>query len=118
MTETFGSLLVWAPRLLGIAVCLFLGTFALDAFGETRSLRASLSDFMIHLVPSLALLALVAIAWRRPWVGAAAFLSLGLAYAFMAQRVDWILVISGPLCVVGLLFLWSWWHSDALQRTA
>jgi hypothetical protein len=50
----------------------------------------------------------VAVAWRRPWIGAAAFLLLAAAYALTVPgRLDWILVISGPLFLVGMLYLWS-----------
>jgi hypothetical protein len=97
-----GRALVWAPRILGIAVALFIGVFALDAIGEGS--RA----ILLHLVPTLVLLLAVLLAWDRPWVGALVFSALAVAYAAtVPARPDWILVISGPLLVVGLLFLWS-----------
>lgn len=101
MTAT-GRALVWAPRILGIAVSLFIGVFALDALGEGP--RA-----ILHLVPTFVLLLAVLLAWHRPWVGAVVFSALSVGYAAtVPDRPDWILVISGPLLVVGLLFLWSW----------
>jgi len=40
---------------------------------------------------------------------AAAFIALAVIYAVMVRgRVDWMAAISGPLLVVGLLFLASW----------
>lgn len=102
MTGT-GRALVWAPRILGIAVALFIGVFALDALGE--GLRA----ILLHLVPTFVLLLTVLLAWQRPWVGALVFSALAVVYAAtVPERPDWILVISGPLLAVGLLFLWSW----------
>ena len=102
MTAT-GRALVWAPRILGIAVALFIGVFALDALGEGP--RAML----LHLVPTFVLLLAVLLAWHRPWVGAVVFSALSVGYAAtVPDRPDWMLVISGPLLVVGLLFLWSW----------
>jgi uncharacterized membrane protein YgaE (UPF0421/DUF939 family) len=98
-----GRALVWAPRILGIAVALFIGVFALDALGEGP--RA----ILLHLVPTFVLLLAVFLAWHRPWVGALVFVALAVVYAAtVPARPDWILVISGPLLVVGLLFLWSW----------
>ena len=95
--------LVWAPRILGIAVALFIGVFALDALGEGP--RA----ILLHLVPTFVLLLAVLLAWQRPWVGALVFSALAVVYAAtVPARPDWILVISGPLLVVALLFLWSW----------
>jgi hypothetical protein len=98
-----GRALVWAPRILGIAVAFFIGVFALDALVEGP--RA----ILLHLVPTFVLLLAVFLAWHRPWVGALVFVALAVVYAAtVPARPDWILVISGPLLVVGLLFLWSW----------
>ena len=109
------TLRVWAPRVLGLLVCVFLGLFALDAFSGGRGL-AALPDFLVHLIPSLLLLAVVAAAWRHPWVGGLAFMAMAVGYAWMARgHTDWIVVISGPLMVVGALFVWSWW-SEAHQH--
>ena len=106
-------MLLWAPRIAGILVAGFLGLFALDAF-EGQSLLLGLAAFAIHLIPSLLVLAAVAAAWKFEWVGGVAFLGLALAYAIMVRwRLDWIAVISGPLAIVGLLFLIAWHrHAD------
>lgn len=107
MTEGLKRVLVWLPRLLGIAVAVFLGMFALDAFGSGEPLASALGDFAIHLLPAGTVLAVVAIAWRYPWVGAIAFVGLAVAYAAAVRRLDWIAAISAPLLFVGLLFLVS-----------
>lgn len=108
MNKTSATLLLWSPRVAGILVACFLGLFALDAF-EHQSVVAALPDFAIHLIPSLLVLAAVAIAWKFEWVGAVAFLGLAIAYAVMVrQRLDWIAVVSGPLAVVGALYLIAW----------
>jgi hypothetical protein len=105
--------LLWAPRVLGIAVSLFLALFALDAFAPGQSFLQGLAGFAIHLVPSMVLLVVVALSWRREWIGGIVFVSLGVLYAVGAIRrdhLDWALVISGPLVVTGGLYLWSWWN--------
>jgi hypothetical protein len=105
-------LLVWAPRVLGIALTLFIAMFALDSFGEGKSIWRALGDFAIHLIPAFVMLAVVVASWRRPWIGGLVFIVLAVLYAMsVPSRPDWILVISGPLIVVGFLFLWSWWTS-------
>jgi len=98
------SVVTWGPRLLGFAMAAFLGLFALDAFDAGPS-AAALPDFAIHLLPAL-LVALVAGAgWKHPWLGAVGFGVLAAAYAIAdPYRLDWILVISGPLAVVAILF--------------
>lgn len=97
---------MWIARTLAIGVSLFLATFALDAWDPQRRVAERLVDAAIHLIPSALVLAIVIAAWRRPWVGGVAFLSLALAYAISVNfRPDWILAISGPLLTVGLLYL-------------
>jgi len=101
--------LVWLPRIFGIATSLSIGLFALDAFSG-RTFVEGLPGFIIHLVPSMFLLAIVALSWRREWIGAVVFGMLAIAYALsVPTRPDWMLAISGPLVVTAGLFLLSWW---------
>lgn len=107
----------WAPRVVGILVALFLGLFALDSF-TGKSLLEGLAGFAVHLIPTYIVLAVIAVAWRHEWVGALAFLALAVTYGVMVRwRMDWVAVISGPLVVVGLLFLASWIHRPPMEGT-
>lgn len=110
--------LLWNARILGIAVSLFLGLFALDAFEPGTPLGRALISVAIHLVPALGVLAIVALCWDRPWMGGVAFVVLAAVYAVTVRfRPDWVLVISGPLLIVGVLFLWSWRHQRQLTAS-
>jgi hypothetical protein len=111
MARTFGRLSLWIPRILGFGLCVFIGLFALDAFAGGASGEAVLA-FAIHLIPALALLVLVALSWRREWIGGIGFVALAAAYAASVGRghPDWVLVISGPLFMVGLSYFWTWRH--------
>lgn len=107
MTALAPRLAYWAPRVLGLLTAAFLGLFALDAFAG-RSFREGLGEFIIHLAPAALLLALVAISWRYERFGAGVFFLLALGYALMVNwRLDWVAAVSGPLVLVGLLFLVS-----------
>jgi hypothetical protein len=111
MDRSAGKLLLWSPRILGILVALFIGLFALDA------LAVGILPFLIHLIPTVALLIVVALAWRWPWVGGVVFVALALLYGVQARgHLDWILIIGSPLLVVGVLFVASWRYL-ARQRT-
>jgi len=114
MTIISQKILLWGPRIAGLLVAAFLALFALDAFNESSSFVAALPAFAIHLMPSLLVLAVVVIAWRFEWIGAIAFIALAILYAMMVRgRLDWIVAISGPLALVGVLFLVSWRrHAD------
>ena len=119
MTLRSGALLLWCPRVLGILVCLFLSLFALDAFSGSKSVGQGVTDFFIHVAPMLALLGVVALSWRWEWVGGSVFTALAPTYAYVVrQHLSWILVVSGPLFLVGILFLWSWMQHRRLHGTA
>lgn len=109
MSKTTVNLVLWSPRIVGILVSLFIGMFALDAFSEGKPLFQALPDFAIHLIPAFVLLAIVVASFRWPWIGAITFIGLAVLYAVTMSRgrLDWMLTISGPLLVVGALFLWS-----------
>jgi hypothetical protein len=116
MTRTIDRLVWWGPRISGLAVAGFLSLFALDAFSGTTSAFEALPAFAIHLIPSMLVLVVVAIAWRFEWIGAIAFMALAALYAVMVRgRVDWVAAISGPLIMVGVLFLVSWRHRADLH---
>jgi hypothetical protein len=100
MRLRFAAWLRRAPHVLGFLVCLFLALFALDSTGVV--------DALMHLTPVALLLAILAAGWRWPWLGAAGFLGVAVAYAIAAwQHPSWVAVISGPLAVVGVLFVLS-----------
>jgi hypothetical protein len=108
-------LLLWSSRILGIAVSVFLSLFALDAFEPGLPLARALPGFAIHLLPAAVILMIVALSWHRPWIGGVAFVLLAAAYAMTVNfRLDWVLAISGPLLIAGVLFLWSWRHQRQL----
>ncbi len=86
--------------LLGGLASLFVGSFALDATGAV--------DTLVHLVPMALVLGMLAVAWRWPTVGGAAFIAAAGAYALAAwDHPTWIAVIAGPLLAVGVLFVLS-----------
>jgi hypothetical protein len=109
-------LVLWSPRILGILVSVFIGMFALDAFSPEKPIVEALPDFFIHLIPALTVLGLVALSWRREWIGGLACIALAVMYALSvgSRHADWVLLISGPLLIVGALFLWSWQHRRLL----
>jgi hypothetical protein len=98
-------------------VSMFIGVFALDAFSAGKPILEAFPGFLIQLIPALALASLVIVSWRREWIGGLAFIGLAAFYALTVGRghADWVLAISGPLLIVGALFLWSWQHRRLLR---
>ncbi len=100
----------WAPRILGIIMIFFLALFSLDVFGMSDDPWKVAQGFLIHNIPSFILILLLVISWRWEWIGAICYTLLGLTYYLSNPTEHWTAyaVISGPLILIGLLFLISW----------
>ena len=110
------SALFWAPRILAIAAALFLGIFALDIFAEGYSSGELIVALFIHLIPSILILVALGIAWRWERLGGGLFIFLGLLYIWLFWDPGrWVayLIISGPLFLIGVLFLLHFWLLQA-----
>lgn len=118
MKTTFEGILFWAPRALSVMFALFLGLFALDVFGEGRGAWETALALLIHLIPSFLVLGLLAVSWRWEWVGGVVFPALGLWYLVTAWgKFHWsaYALISGPLFLMGALFLVHWLRSGPTE---
>jgi lysylphosphatidylglycerol synthetase-like protein (DUF2156 family) len=99
----------WSPRVLCIAFALFVSLFALDVFNESFGLVNTIAALSVHLIPTAIIVVVLAVAWRWEWVGGVLFVAVGILYLIWARHhPSWIIVISGPLFLVGALFLVNW----------
>ena len=104
-------ILYWAPRILGILFAVFISIFALDVFMEGYGFWETVVALVMHLVPTAIIVIVLLIAWRWERVGGVLFLLLGALYiAMFWDRGHWTayLLISGPLFLIGALFLAGW----------
>jgi len=111
MTRPVKRLLFWTPRILCILFAVFVSLFALDVFGEGYGFWGTMLALLMHLIPTGVILIVLAISWRWEWVGGVLFTALGVLYLAMSWgRFHWsaYLLISGPLFLVGVLFLINW----------
>jgi hypothetical protein len=117
--------LFWTPRILSIAFIAFLSLFATDVFAEHLGFWQTALALAIHLIPVFVLIAVLVLAWRWEWVGAVLYAAAGLLYftrvvsmsspATPAVRLNWILIIAGPACVIAGLFLANWLKRGLLR---
>jgi hypothetical protein len=112
-------LLFWPPRILCIGFAVFLSLFALDVFNETHGFGQTALALLIHLVPTAIVVAVLIVAWRWEWIGAALFTAAAAFYAksVLPKHPGWALTIAMPLLVIAVLFLVSWLRRSEL-RTA
>ncbi len=107
--------LILIPRLIAIAFILFLTLFSLDVFTEGGSIFKELVGFIIHSLPSLLMIAVLAFNWRNPHRCGLMFLAIGALFTLRFgtfRRLDTFVLISVPPLLVGGLFLLA----DKLQK--
>lgn len=106
-------ILFWSPRVLCILFAIFISLFALDVFSEDYSAKEMILALIMHLIPTFMIIILLFISWRWEGIGAILFIVFPLFYLLMSRGESWI--ISGPLFLVGVLFLMNWIYRDQLK---
>ena len=118
MNASAKRVLFWAPRILCILFAIFLSVFALDVFSEGYGFWQMIGALLLHLVPTFIVVIALLIGWRWELVGAALFGALAVFYVvWMWGRFPLVtyLSISGPLAMVGVLFLFNWIYRAQLR---
>jgi hypothetical protein len=111
-------LLFWTPRIFCILFAIFVSMFALDVFSEGYSFWETIIALLMHLIPTGIILIVLVFSWRWEWIGAILFTALGVFYIVKFwDRFHWstYFVISGPLFLIGFLFLINWLDSKQLR---
>ena len=108
MKSNINKVLYWSPRILGILVAILVSLFALDVFGEGYNFWETIVALAMHLVPTAVILIILVVAWRWERIGGFLFIILGVLYIALfwdPSRWPAYLMISGPLFLVGVLFI-------------
>lgn len=108
MNEKIKKVLFWAPRVLGVLFAIFISLFALDVFMEGYGFWETIIALLMHLIPTAIFLLVLVVAWRWEMIGGFLFIALGVLYIALfwsPDRLPGYLIISGPLFLVGFLFL-------------
>lgn len=104
----------WAPRIAAILIIFFISLFSLDVFSMDAPPLELLGGFLIHNIPSIGMLALLIVAWKRPAVGFVAFLVAGVLFALFFVRdagsLPNLLIFVFPILLIAGLFYadWKW----------
>jgi len=102
------NFLSWLARILAIAGILFISLFALDVFVPGKPWTGIAAMLAMHLLPSMALLAILILAWNKARLGGILFVFAGLSPFLLLSNPYWVnLVLGGPFILSGLCFLAS-----------
>ncbi|NMC38246.1 MAG: hypothetical protein GYA41_07985 [Bacteroidales bacterium] len=110
----------WTPRILCILAILFVSLFALDSFSSERTLFQNAGAFLIHLIPSFVLLAVLIIAWKWEKTGGIILTILGVILFIavfylnykkrefsLSQSLINVSIVCLPFILAGILFIVS-----------
>jgi len=118
----------WLPRIIGILAILFISLFALDAFQPNLSIWQQIGAFLMHLIPSFILTALLLIAWKWENIGGIVFIIIGLGLSpvvfihnYNMNHSVWmslgiIATITVPFVVMGILFIMSHFYKKNYNK--
>ncbi len=119
MQKSTRAILFWTPRILTIVFAAFISLFALDVFGGGLGFWRTLLALIIHLVPTFLIIIFLVLAWRWEWIGAVVYIALGILYIIVAYGrfpVITYVIISGPLFLIGILFLLNWFFRKNMKQ--
>jgi hypothetical protein len=123
------KILYWIPRILGILAILFVSMFALDSFSPERTFWQNTAAFVIHLIPSFVLLALLIFAWKCEKTGGFIMLVFSLAFSILVYEINFrrtnsiatglfdALILGFPFILAGILFMING-HRKKKERSA
>jgi hypothetical protein len=111
------KVLHWIPRIICILAILFISLFALDSFSPDLTIWQQIGAFLIHLIPSFVLLALLIVAWKWEFIGGIIFTAISIGFSpviylhnFKMNQSIWmsisiVLVITFPFVIAGIIFI-------------
>ncbi|MDD5040698.1 MAG: hypothetical protein PHY34_06155 [Patescibacteria group bacterium] len=98
--------LYWAPRFLGIIMVCFISLFAFDVFEEGQTAWETALALFMHLLPSIAGIILIIVAWKRELIGGWLFIAFSAVFVFIAKfELVGILAIALPFAIIGALYI-------------
>lgn len=102
-------LMIRAARITAIVFALFLSIFALDVFEPGVPIGQVLTALGMHLLPTMAIILFLWIAWKAPLIGGSLFILVGIVYIIQAggQAFLTYLLIAGIPILIGLSFIFG-----------
>lgn len=123
-----GGILFWTPRIICIVAIVFVSLFAFDSFQAGSTVWHQLGAFLIHLIPSFILLAILMVAWKWELTGGIILTFTGMVWSSFVfwlnyKRTDSvktsfliILVLAIPFVLSGILFIISHYRTKTGNR--
>jgi hypothetical protein len=118
MTKQTKQFIYWTPRILCILFAGFISIFSFDVFDEGYNFWQTVLAFTIHNIPTALIIIILLFSWKWEWIGGILFIVLGILYIVFAWSKFVIvayMAISGPLFLIGGLFLINWFYKAEIK---
>jgi hypothetical protein len=100
--------LLWIPRVLAIVSIVFLTLFGLDEFSGDAPFLEELGGFIIHSIPSIILVLILLVSWKKPLIGGSLFILFSIVSTLFFRTYRFpstFLLLTFPFLLAGLLFV-------------
>jgi uncharacterized membrane protein (GlpM family) len=109
----------WVPRILCILAIALVSLFAFDSFASERTFWQNVGAFLMNLIPTFVLIALLIVAWKWELIGGIIFTIIGLGMSpfiyshnfrmnqSIGKSLEVLLIITMPFIITGILFIVS-----------
>ncbi|MBA4407065.1 hypothetical protein C0389_07315 [bacterium] len=118
MNKPLKAFLFWAPRLITILFAMFLTIFAADVFTSGYEFWKIPIALFMHLLPSILIIIILVISWKREWIGGILYIALSVFYTYAKWNkfaISVFFIIPLPLFLVGVLFLIGWFKKTKIE---
>jgi hypothetical protein len=121
--KTSTKVIQWTPRILCILAILFVSLFALDSFSSDRTFIQNVLALLMHLLPSIVLLAVLILAWKWERAGGIVLTILGVVWLVAVFHLNYtvrqfsliqslinVSLLCLPFILSGILFIMSYYR--------
>lgn len=120
MGKKINKLVYWTPRILSIIFILFLTLFSFDVIEPGLTFWQIIGGLFMHNIPVFILIIALLISWKYEIVGGIVFILAGLLFIWLTigrnefewYLIVWIIQISGPAFLIGILFFIGWFQKN------
>ncbi len=116
--KTSTKVIRWTARILCILAILLLSLLALDSFSSERTFWQNAGAFLMHLMPSFVLLAILIVAWKWEYLGGIILIVAAVVFGVFVFSINYnqrhvslmesIIIVSMvclPFLLAGILFI-------------
>jgi hypothetical protein len=99
---------IWFPRIMLLIYAIFIVIFSSDVFGGQQIFITKLLDFLLHSIPTIVLLLILWLAWRKPMWGGLLIILVSLIFTVLFKTyhilIQFLMISICPF-IIGLLFI-------------